>query len=334
LKLPGARMSKAPTVSVVMPAYNAAKYIKCAIESILRQTFNDFEFIIIEDCSTDNTQSIIREYAAEDSRIILCSNSRNLGIAPSLNRGLSIAHGEYVARMDADDISYPQRLEKQVAYLKTNPDVCMVATSFERIDENGDIIGPIVLNIGKDELKRKMKTENCVSHGSVVFRREEVMRLGNYREKCLHNEDYDLWLRLVEKHEISQIPDILYKFRISSQSISSAYAVEMAYYRGLIRQFAEERRLYGKDSYEKLPKAHAFATITSESERLASLHLQRGLAFLSSDMKRKARAEFSICIKMRPLRVWYWLLLIASLIPTPVLNIARWFWRKSPRDIH
>jgi glycosyltransferase involved in cell wall biosynthesis len=327
-------MIKTPIVSVVMPAYNTAKYIKSAIESILRQTFSAFEFIIIEDHSTDNTLDIIQEYAVKDNRIILYKNNQNLGIAPSLNRGLIIARGEYAARMDADDISYPQRLEKQVAYLKANPDVCMVATSFERIDENGDIIGPIVLNVNKYELKRKMKIENYVSHGSVMFRREEVMQLGNYREKCLHNEDYDLWLRMIEKYEIAQIPEILYKFRISEESLSSKYAVEMLGYNRLVKQFARERELHGRDSYDQLPMGHNFAKTTSEPERLASLHLQKGLAFLASDQKQNAIAEFWQCVKSKPFHCWYWFLMIASLVPTAVLNVLRRFWRKAPREIH
>jgi glycosyltransferase involved in cell wall biosynthesis len=327
-------MAKAPTVSVVMPAYNTAKYLKNAIESVLQQTFADFEFIIVDDCSTDGTGAIADEYAKGDSRVVVLHNEKNIGVTRSRNRGLDAAKGEFIAKMDADDMSYPQRFEKQVAYLRSNPNICMVSTSYERIDETGAVIGPIVLNFGKDELRKMMIAENYVCHGTVMYRREPVMRLGKYREKILISEDYDLWLRMIEKYEIAQIPDILYKFRISEGSLSSKHASEMTEYNRLVKQFARERELCGKDSYDSILENPVLAGTTSQDGITRSVHLRIGLAFLASDKKREARGEFWECIKTKPFHGWYWLLIIASLIPTAALNILRRIWRKAPREIH
>lgn len=322
-----------PSISVVMPVYNAAKYVHAAVESILRQSYGNFEFIIIEDASTDDTPLIVEKYSVEDPRIRIIKNERNSGVAASLNKGLDNARGEFIARMDADDISYPQRLRKQMDFLIKNPDICLVATSYERIDEEGNILAPIVLNLDTKTLKMLMRCDNYISHGSVMFRREPIIKLGKYREKCLHTEDHDLWLRIIEKYDIALMPEILYQFRITRQSVSSKYAMEMAYYKNLILKFAEERQKFGKDSYEKLVKEPISIEPTSEKQSLASLHLQRGLAFLSSNIKNQARIEFRECIKARPLHLWYWLLMLAAIMPTMILDIARWFWKKSPKNI-
>ena len=126
-----------PRVSVILPAYNAEAYLKEAIDSILNQTFPDFQLIVINDCSTDGTEEIIRQYA--DPRLVPVKNEKNLGIAATLNRGLSLAQGDYIARMDADDISLPHRLERQVAYLDAHPDIAVLGTNVETFDENGPL---------------------------------------------------------------------------------------------------------------------------------------------------------------------------------------------------
>ena len=125
-----------PKVSVVMPAYNAEAYIGAAMESILSQSFGDFEFLILNDCSTDGTEAIIQSY--DDPRIVYIKNEKNMGVAATLNKGLAAAQGEYIARMDADDFSLPQRFEKQVAYLDAHPEVVVLGTQVQFFSDRGD----------------------------------------------------------------------------------------------------------------------------------------------------------------------------------------------------
>ena len=132
---------KAPLISVIMPAYNAEKYIGEAIESILNQTLKDFELIIVNDASTDSTGNIIKSYAEKDSRIVVLVNENNLNIAGSLNRGISVAKGTFIARMDADDIALPERLEMQAKVMSENPQVAVVGNDIQLINESGVVIG-------------------------------------------------------------------------------------------------------------------------------------------------------------------------------------------------
>ena len=326
-------MKKAPVVSVVMPAYNAEQYIRLAIDSVLSQTFRDFELIIVEDDFSDKTREIIEEYAAKDHRILPIFNEKNIGLTPSLNKGLETARGEFVARMDADDISYPERFDKQAAYLRANPDVCMVATSRERIDEKGNVISSKSMEPGKDKLKERMKVTCAVPHGSVMFRRMEVIELGKYREGIRYAEDYDLWLRMIEKYNIDILPDILYKFRLTHKSRSVAESREDKYYHDLVRQFARERALYGKDSYEQhLDREVLVETSAQHQEEM--YHLHRGLEYMRSDFQKNARREFWGCIKLRPMRPQYWMLLATTIVPLLVLNFVRRLWRRVERDVH
>ena len=133
-----------PLVSVIMSVYNGEKYLVQAIDSILNQTYQNFEFIIIDDCSTDNSSHILQEYAKKDSRIKIIKKEKNIGIKgfiENLNLGISIAEGKYIARMDADDISLPERFQKQVTFLENNPEIFMVGAQIDFINEKNEIIG-------------------------------------------------------------------------------------------------------------------------------------------------------------------------------------------------
>ncbi len=207
-----------PKVSVIMPAYNAEKYIKEAIDSILNQTFKDFEFIIIDDGSTDGTKEIISSY--QESRIKLLENDKNLGLVGSLNKGLQIARGEYIARMDADDIALPERLEKQVDFLDKNQDIVLVGSWIDSFDEESK--DHFIVEFASDPIiiKWLMVTKNQLAHASVVFRKEIIEREGGYSNKYEHAEDYELWSRLLKNYKIANIPEVLLKHRIHGESVS------------------------------------------------------------------------------------------------------------------
>jgi len=210
-----------PKITVLMPVYNGEIYLHQAIESILCQTYQDFEFVIINDKSTDNTKDILNSFAAKDSRIVVYENETNLGITKSLNKGLKVARGEYIARMDDDDISLPQRFTKQIDYLERYPNVVLVSGAYDIIDDNGKFIGTINRSCSPGLVAWLLLFCNYVGgHSQVMFRRNAVLESGGYSEKDLHNEDYGLWCRLVEIGKIVILPEKMHLYRYNAESIS------------------------------------------------------------------------------------------------------------------
>lgn len=205
-------------VSVIMSVYNGSRFLDSAIISILEQTYDNFEFIIINDGSTDASLDIIRKYAKADSRIMVIENPGNLGLAASLNRGLAIARGKYIARMDADDIALKDRLKIQFDYLEDNPGIWLAGSSAQIIDEEGRLIGITNVIADPEKIKRRLLKGNCIIHPSIIFRNEKGFC---YREKALFCEDYDLYLRLTLKGKrLSNISQPLIQYRLSLASIS------------------------------------------------------------------------------------------------------------------
>jgi len=188
-------MNENPTISVVMPVYNAEKYLDKAIQSILKQTYNNFEFIIINDGSVDNSLVTIGKYKNQDERICLI-DKKNGGIVEALNDGLKIAKGKYIARMDSDDIAFINRFEEQIKIFANNPKIDLVYTDTMLIDKNGDVIcrswRP---NLEKTLLNLEINT--FVPHPTVMFKKDTVINLGGYTKKRPHAEDLDLWLRMI-----------------------------------------------------------------------------------------------------------------------------------------
>ncbi|MBA7555263.1 Undecaprenyl-phosphate 4-deoxy-4-formamido-L-arabinose transferase [subsurface metagenome] len=154
-------MSRNPYISVIMPCYNGAQYLREAIESILNQTFHDFEFVIINDGSTDASQEIIDSF--NDDRMLVIQQ-KNMGITKSLNKGLEMARGEYIARQDADDISFPDRFEKQVAYLDAHPEVAVLGGAIIRIDEKGNPLNKFVFPQSHEKITKKLYKDNQIVH--------------------------------------------------------------------------------------------------------------------------------------------------------------------------
>ncbi len=204
-------------VSVLMPVYNAAKYIREAIDSILNQTFTDFEFLIINDGSTDNTADIVNEY--KDPRIKLVSNDSNCGLIYTLNKGIDLAQGKYIARMDADDICAPQRLEMQVGYLEKNPDIDILGTAFNFIGTPYEIHHPVY----QAEIRIKLLDDNAFSHPSVMMRTEALRRVGlHYNSDYKHVEDYQFWTQAeMTGLGLANLDDVLLFYRQHADQISS-----------------------------------------------------------------------------------------------------------------
>lgn len=200
-----------PTVSVVMPAYNAEKYLREAIESVLSQTFTDFEFIIINDGSTDNTKDIILSY--EDLRIVYLENERNSGICVTLNKGLDVARGKYIARMDSDDISLPERLAKQVEYMESHLEIGALGTDFEVFGE--DIKSYVFTQLHTpEECKAGLLFNSCFAHPSVMIRRSVLDINGlRYKDEYRGLEDYELWWQISKYSKLNNLSTPLLKYR-------------------------------------------------------------------------------------------------------------------------
>lgn len=219
-------MNKKPIVSVVMPVYNCQEYLPEAIESILEQTYQEFEFIIIDDGSTDNTSLILSTFEKKDSRIKVI-RQKNQGIVSALNNGIANSQGEYIARMDADDISYPQRIELQVKFMTQNQEVGVVGCFWQIIDAMGKI------NSRNDysatthlEIIWALCSSNPIAHPGVMFRKSAFEKVNGYRELYRHAEDYDLWVRLANEVKYFVIPQPLIFLRKHKENITTVFFQE------------------------------------------------------------------------------------------------------------
>lgn len=209
---------KIPKISVIMPVYNGEKYLREAVDSILAQTFTDFEFIIIDDGSTDSTPRILDSYT--DPRIIRINNIQNVGMSSSLNIGITHAKSEYIARMDADDISLPDRFEKQVAFLDHNLQIGVAGSSIKIIDEEGQITGSSSFQTDPELMEWVLLFGSPLAHPSVMMRTEVVLKLGGYSTKYLTSADYEFWGRLSKHTKIGILPECLLFYRIQPESLS------------------------------------------------------------------------------------------------------------------
>jgi glycosyltransferase involved in cell wall biosynthesis len=214
---------QSPRVSIVMAVYNGASVIRTTIDSILNQTLSDFEFIIVDDCSRDDTVAIIE--SCQDPRIVLIRNSSNAGQTRSLNTGLRAARGEYIARTDAGDISFPRRLEKEAAFLDRHPDVAVVGTSAIRYDEEGRIIDAVHMPVSEKAVRLRLLVTTPVVHISVMMRKNIILQLGGYDDEYYVLADYELWARLVASgRRLANIKEVLAGYMVSSASFGARNA--------------------------------------------------------------------------------------------------------------
>lgn len=213
-------MNISPDISVIMPVYNGEEYLAEAIDSILAQTFSNFEFIIIDDASTDRTPSILRKYAEMDSRVRIITNEINKKIAASLNYGIAVARSPLVARMDADDWSHPERLEKQLTFMQANPDVGICGTWLE-VYETGDVWE---WPCADARIRVHMLFNSPIAHPTVMMRRNILMNAGCYALDMPPAEDYDLWEKLSQLDvTFANIPAVLLRYRWYPKKDRSAY---------------------------------------------------------------------------------------------------------------
>ena len=236
-----------PLVSVLMPIYNTAPYLCEAMDSMLSQTFADFELIVLNDCSPDNAEEILDNY--DDPRIVRYKGEKNAGLSNVLNVGINLARGKYIARMDSDDISLPNRLQVQVDYLGTHPEVDLVSVGMQLFGAKEEVW---IREQNPEKVKINALFHSPILHASSVWRKDSFEKQGlRFRQEMVPAEDYDLWTRALAKGlELINLPDVLYKYRIHSnqatvqtdKTSAKSMEVQQEYLRMALPSLSEKNR--------------------------------------------------------------------------------------------
>jgi GT2 family glycosyltransferase len=267
-----------------MPVYNGEPFLADALESILAQSFRDFELITIDDGSDDASREILDRFAARNNRLRVVHQT-NAGIVAALNRGLGLADGELIARMDADDLAHPGRFARQVAYLDAHAEIAVVGCAVTLIDQAGNRIRDVEYPLAPDAVAVFLERGSPLAHPAVMMRRAAVLAVGGYREAYRHSEDYDLWLRMAERYRIANLPDRLLLYRQHATKQSFVHSVEQRFATH-IAWFAARCRRAGKPDPTAGLTALALADIDlfdlSARER-ANIRLDLVEALLAAD---------------------------------------------------
>ena len=312
-----------PKVSVVMSVYNGERFLRQAVDSILAQTFTDFEFVVVDDGSTDGTAEILKGYTDPRLRVI---SQENIGLIGSLNRAVDIASGEYIARMDADDISSPRRLELQLEWLESHPHTAVLGTQVLEIGDDGHTIRRHYYPTeGAAIAKALLQGATAICHGSAVFRRACFQRVGGYRQRFEHAEDYDLWLRTIESWNMENLPHVLYQKRLTIESVSFAHFLQQQRSAAFALECARHRR-------DGLPEPSKAPSDSPPARReLGDYHWHLGLAYADMGDMKKARAHFRYATAHSFRDPHIWLCYLATLLGKSFARRALLFARSAVR---
>jgi glycosyltransferase involved in cell wall biosynthesis len=300
-----------------MSVYNCEEYLPACIDSVLSQTFQDFEFIIVDDGSTDRSAETIRSYT--DRRIVFLQQT-NQGVATALNHALRFAHGEYVARQDADDVSLPERFCKEVAFLDTHPQVAVVGTAAALIDRTGHQFSTFMPFVRHDRLVKELKHGFCpLMHGAVMLRRTALTQCGVYNPVFNWIQDVELWLRLSQYHQLANMREVLYQFRKHDSSITQKARIDLR-----IKEFAKTGKLQPQTNVEDWTNFCRQFEEECEAGRWND-------TFEAENRLRKAQIELA---KGQPLRAVRWVADAVRLNPALVTDVparvGRRVWRTLP----
>ncbi len=246
---------QAPLVSVLMPVYNSARYLDEAIGSIAAQTFRDFELVVIDDGSTDVSTRALEKFARREDRMRLFVRG-NLGVIATRNELLRAARGELVAWMDSDDVSFPQRLERQVEAFRRDPLLACLGSAAQCIDPEGNFLNVERYPSQHAEILLEQQKGGAMRFPTTMMRRELALRTGGFREPFRIGEDFDLLLRLSEIGKMANLPDTLYLYRQHVASVCSTLGAQWPLYRDQILQLAQERRARGSDRLQNGESLH------------------------------------------------------------------------------
>jgi glycosyltransferase involved in cell wall biosynthesis len=291
-----------------MPVYNAKRYVGEAIESILAQTFKDFEFLIIDDGSTDQSLAILERYAAQDKRIRL-SSKPNAGYAVRLNEMLQQAQGDLIAQMDADDIALYERFARQVEFLRNHPEVDVVGGVQEYIDSKGYHLTVSREPEGHDEMQERALSGVCpIYHPSVMMRRKAVLAVGGYQVEMMPVEDLDLWLRMGERGRLANLPDVITRYRLHDSSVSALLQLrQLSLWQAAVDGACDRRGIPRRQL-----KIEPWRPVTRRSKHQCVMSYG-WVGFHRGD--RPAAVHFGLrAVRLMPWRTESWLLLAYSLL--------------------
>lgn len=297
-------------VTVLMPAYNVEKYIKEAIDSVLCQTYRDFEFLIIDDGSIDHTANIVQSYS--DTRIKLIQQ-KNAGVSAALNAGLKIARGKYIARFDADDVCYPTRIEQQIEFMEANPDYVLVGSNADYMSEDGDFLFtqfcPGYLD---EEIRDKIERYCPFIHSAVFYKKKVVEEIGGYEVLAYTFEDYFLWKKLIQCGKVRNLNTALIKVRFNPSSVTVDEKD-----RGLEFTRLKLKALRtGEISPEEGRIMKMNLTSLSADKKESSYHRMLGKKYLWNNYQpKKARKHLITSLKIEPFKLNTFLLLAMSFLP-------------------
>jgi glycosyltransferase involved in cell wall biosynthesis len=312
-----------PRVTVLMPAYNVGKYIAEAIRSVLDQDFPDFELLIVDDGSADDTRQVIATFRDERIRLLV---QEKKGISAALNAGLAEARGEYIARFDADDICLPQRLSRQTAYLDAHPDYVLTGSDAEYMSEDGEHLFDFhCIAYSSPDVLNKLYDTCPFIHSAVMFRKKEVLQAGSYSLYAHNFEDYFLWIQLVQFGKCCNLPETLIKVRINPDS-----ATIDEKWRG--RRFRRlKREIIRKGTITEREGAALLAIIKGQETRRikeGSYHALCGKKLLADNYQpAKARSHVIRAIHSYPFRLDNYAMLAASFLPAKWI---KWLHSRSP----
>ncbi len=254
--------SNRPLVSVILAVKDGGKTLPKVLDSLLNQTYSNIEIVVVNDGSKDKTANILERYEKKDSRVKVIINKRNLGKCKSRNKAIKESTGKYIAVNDADDISYPHRIERELEYLENNQKVYLVGSRANILDEQGNRIG---ISWGKKEpayISRLLLQKNILVHSSVMFRNEQEFF---YREKFPRAQDYDLYLQMVaHRKRIYLLPNILVGYSTKKDIEYGEYLIDQIVFSYTMQKLANQYLKTGKDSYERITKEYMYEVFPKE----------------------------------------------------------------------
>lgn len=308
------RVTGPPLVSIILPVRNGEAFLPEALASIGAQTFTGFELLIIDDGSTDASLAIVREHAARDPRILVVERQHE-GVVGTLNAGIALARGRYIARMDADDVALPTRLEKQIAFLDAHPECVAVGSAVELIDQEGEALGDAQYPRTHEEITAALMNAHdhaTLVHPTVMVRRDALQEVGGYRSSRFPSEDLDLWLRLSDLGELANLPDQLLRYRRHKNSVSMRENLRQRIQTEAIVDDARRKR-----GLPLLPRrAAGRGRQPSEAYHIACARLA-----LRAGRHHAARKHARAGIAAAPLSLHSYLALAASVVPKRAIGL-------------
>ncbi len=322
-----------PRVTVFVPVYNAEKFIADTVASVLRQTFTDFELLVIDDGSTDQSIKILESF--HDQRIRIERNGKNRGRPFTRNKGLMQARGEYLSVLDSDDLCEPDRLARQVEFLDTHPNIAAVGSWAKYVDENGNVAFICKPPAESDEIRRKIFQANCFIHSSVTFRRQALIEIGGYNLEYLQAQDYELFLRLSARHDLANISEPLVQYRVHPDQVSLRKLASQ-------RRFADRARVAAYEHQRSLklilpntaiPRTNMWDRLRGKPHTVGGDYINWIDTYRSFGRENLTRPLILRSLLIAPLSARAWRetrrLVGMTIIPPSLRNTLRWYRRKA-----